>query len=498
VDLYKSNMKIRNGYDFNALLIIANLFVCATAITFYSFNGGNQYIDIYTIVLLVILGSQNLLILLYETKKKDPFVLLLMIITLVFYMGRVVTLLYEPWSLAFERHSATVADINYSLVFLMISNASIFFGLIAAGEKIPSKNEYLFDVCPAKPRNILIILLSVIAIGFYISLASDIIGRIAGYITGVFINLHLIMLFTFVYLTINAKNISRKYQTFFLFLIGVFVLFYTLHGSRSALLTLAYLLLIAVISVRGRVRLNRKAIFIGAILIPLSVFFFISATYIRSLGLSRTVVSAHKLTILKESDFFGSKTIRLLCRPIFNRMGFLDYSTVVIRNAEAYRKIINFSYYFKSVVDNVLTPGFNIFGTPKVSNSMSYISRGESIPTHKDIANAYQSDMPTVYGEYYVLFYGYPALIILFIFSFIFKKTYLSIRSKDTYLFYMYRASILYFFYLWLNSFGIDWMMLDLIGIFITIGLFKKFYKTRKRKLQHPYREKIFLADTFT
>jgi len=479
---FKDSMRNRNGYDLNTLLIIANFCICAIAIILYYNKGDNQYVDIYTIILLCIFGAQNLLMLLYERVKRDPFIIILMIVVLVFYMVRVVTLLNDPWSLALARHSLTPSDLNYSLMFIMLSNASIFLGLSTVGGKILYKKNELIDGRPANPTKIIIILLFTIVIAFYTTLASDIIGRFAGYITQVFINLHLILLLTSVYIAINLKKISNRKLIILLILIATFFIFTTLSGSRSALLTLAYLLLIAIISVKGRITFNKKAILIGTILIPLSVMFFISATYIRQVETDRHVVSTKQLTILKGADLIGSKDISLLCRPVFNRMGFLDYAAVVIRSHEQYSKIINFQYYFESIIDNALTPGFNIFGTPKVSNSMSYISRGEPVPTHKDIMSAYQSDMPTVYGEYYVLFHGYPALIILFSFSFIFKKIYLSIRSKDAFLFYLYRALVLCVFYSWLNSFGIDWMMLDLIGIIITVGLFKNFYKMDVKK----------------
>jgi hypothetical protein len=493
--MFAGKMRAKTGYDLNTLLIIGNFCVCTIAIILFYNKGGNQYVDIYTLILLCIFGIQNLLILSYEKKRTDPFVLILMIIALVFYMGRVVTLLYDPWSLALDMHSATPDDLNYSLIFIMLYNASIFLGLSTAGGKILYKKD-VFDEYPANPRNIMIILLVAIVIAFYIPLSSDVIGRFAGYITGSFVKLQLIMLFIFIYLAINAKKISSRYLTISLILITIFTILTTLRGSRSALLTLAYLLLIAIISVKGRITFNKKAILIGTILIPLSVMFFISATYIRAVVPSRTVVSSYQLTILKESGLFGSKDINMLCRPIFNRMGFLDYSAVLIRNQEQYSKIINFQYYFESIMDNVLSPGFDIFGTPRVSHSMSYISRGEAVPTRKDIRAGYQSNMPTVYGEYYVLFHGYSALIILFVFSYIFKKIYLSIRNKDTFIFYLYRALVLYFFYLWLNSFGIDWMMLDLIGIIITVGLFENFYKMRRRKLKPVYKVKELVGDT--
>lgn len=104
--------------------------------------------------------------------------------------------------------------------------------------------------------------------------------------------------------------------------------------------------------------------------------------------------------------------------------------------------------------------------------------------------------MLTLYGEYYVLCHGYPALIIFFIFSYIFKKFYLSVNSKDALLFYLYRAVILYIFNLWLHSFGMDWMVLDLICIFTTICLFRKFYKMRRKKPVTIYKVRELVEDS--
>lgn len=490
-------MRNKTGYDLNSLLIIANIIICAIGIYLYCKLGSNQYVNEHTIIILCIFGIQNLLILSYERKRTDPFVLILMIIALVFYMGRVVTLLYDPWSTALFRYSLASDDLNYSLVFIILSNAAIFLGLSAAGEKILYKKNVHTDAYPANPRNVIIILLATIIITFYISLASDIIGRFAGYITGVFIKLYLILLFTFIYLAVNFRKISNRNLITLLILITTFIIFTTLSGSRSALLTVAYLLLIVFLSMKDRIKFNKKIVLISPVLIFLSIIFFTSATYIRQVDTNRRIVSSKQLTFLKESNIFVSQDVKTLCRPIFDRTGFLDYSADIITNKEQYHNVINIIYYFKSTIDNSLTPGFNIFDTPKAANAIRY-SYGYgfySNPTHKDIIGAYHSDMLTLYGEYYVLFWGYPALIIFFIFSHIFKRLYLSVKSKDAFLFYLYRALILYVFWLWINSFGMDWMVLDLIGIFITVGLFKNFYKMRRRK-EPIYRVKELVGDT--
>ena len=87
----------------------------------------------------------------------------------------------------------------------------------------------------------------------------------------------------------------------------------------------------------------------------------------------------------------------------------------------------------------------------------------------------YQSDMFTLFGEYYVLFKGYGSLIALFIIAYIFKIIYLSIKAKDTFSLCYYRAFILYIFYgFWLNSFGTDWLIIETIRLLISSIIFMK------------------------
>ena len=52
-------------------------------------------------------------------------------------------------------------------------------------------------------------------------------------------------------------------------------------------------------------------------------------------------------------------------------------------------------------------------------------------------------------------------------------------KSENIFLLFLYRAIVLLIFYRWLNSFGTDWFVFDLVCIFMTVFLFKNFYKMR-------------------
>lgn len=334
-------MTAKPGVDLNSLLKIGNIIICAIGIYLYCKMGSNQYVNGYTLIILCIFVVQNLLILLYEKKRRDPFVLVLMITTLVFYIGRVITLLYDPWSTTFSRSWFAPYDLNYSLVFIILSNTSIFLGLSTAGGKVLYKQNVLTDGYPANPRNVIIILLVTIVIAFYMSLAGDIIGRFSGYISRIFINVHLILLLTFLYFAINFRLISRWYQSVTFILIASYVILHTLCGNRSGLLIVANLLLIVFLSVKGEIRFPKKVILITPVLIFCFIILFISATYIRQVDSNRTIISRKQITLLKGFNIFAPTDVEKLYRPISSRIGFLDYSAIIIRNKEKYSKVLN-------------------------------------------------------------------------------------------------------------------------------------------------------------
>lgn len=196
-------------------------------------------------------------------------------------------------------------------------------------------------------------------------------------------------------------------------------------------------------------------------------------------------MSVTRFEYLKEFELYNLEDdVRIFLRPIFDRAGYLSYSADIISNSKEYDKVINSEYYFMSLIDNVFTPGFNVFGTPKASNALRYIYLDiKPNPTHKDVVANYNSDMFTIYGEYYILFGGYPALIFLFLSSYFFKRLYLAVRTRNVFSYYLYRSLILLVFYRWLLSFGMDWIVVDIISLLIPIFIWRRFYFMRKRKL---------------
>lgn len=481
-----SKMTKKFTLNLSTLLQLGNLITCLLAILLYVEFGANEFVDVYTIYLTCFFSFQNILMLSYQKKSLDPFLLILVLVTTLFYLTRVPSLLYEPWSLALFRYPFTAEDLNHAFLFICISNISIFMGLITARGwnffRVIDYDRYK----PGKFTVIALILLFTLFSNYFFILGVESLGRLSSFISGLLMPTRVILLLTITYTLLNYKHLSGAHKTILLLLFLLFIVVTTLFGSRSSFLTFFILVLCVMLSFKGVINFRKSAVVGVVLLIPIMLFSFVVATHLRDLGYDpKTVISSERIAYLKDLKLHDSDdNVRMTLRPVLDRVGFLSYSADVISNSEEYRQIINGEYYFKSIVDNLFTPGFSVFDTPKAANALRYIYLDiKSNPTHQDVIDVYSSDMFTVYGEYYVLFGGYPALIFLFLFSYIFKRLYLSIRTKNVFSYYLFRSLVLLIFYNWLNSFGLDWMLVDIVSLLIPIYLWKWFYSMRSRKL---------------
>jgi hypothetical protein len=97
----------------------------------------------------------------------------------------------------------------------------------------------------------------------------------------------------------------------------------------------------------------------------------------------------------------------------------------------------------------------------------------------------YHSDELTIYGEFYSLFGGWLSLVAFFIVGFIFQDLYKR-KNKNDGQNTLRKGLVLYFFYKLINSYGLDWLVGDIIAAFfcyyimcITIrGLKSKYFAT--------------------
>ncbi len=462
-------------YDFNSLLKIANIFLCILSVYLYSEEGNNEYVNIYTIILAVIIGLENIGMLFYEKRRRNPFILIIVFLSTVFYLTRITTLIAIPLSAIFERDSVTSYELNYALLFIILCNVSMFLGFyIRMSHKVKPENERQAKYSARKMRNVILIPLLMVIIMWLnsIGIAG---GGLASFLIELFFHQQVLLLFSFVFLIYHYDDIPRKARWQVLFIMLGYVFFVSVSGSRSAILVIGILILISFLVVKKRVLVNKWIILTCLILIPISIFLYIFATFSRGLELRETNAIS-LLNLMNEQGFFDLERMHFFLGRIFERIGFLDFSASLIAQREKFSVVLNPIYYIKSIIDNVLTPGFDIFNTPRASHALGHVGVGQGIPTRDTIAESYQSDQMGIYGEYYVLFFGYPALVGFFFLAYIFQWLYDSFRTKNFFLACLYRVLLVNTFLLYMNSFGTDWVFFEFIGTVCTCLVFIRYY----------------------
>jgi hypothetical protein len=229
----------------------------------------------------------------------------------------------------------------------------------------------------------------------------------------------------------------------------------------------------------GKILLKKTVIFKIALMTPILILIFVITTFLRPRLEKRSNINTETISVLKEFSF--QETINsnseIILSPVFDRIGYLDYAAELIAHENEYKTIFTTQYYLKSVIDNILTPGFDIFDIPKLSNSQKFIYNREGSPMKSKVDEAYQSDEFTLYGEFYMLFGKWFSLFFMFFLAFIFKRIYINIKGKTIFETVVIRSIILMIFFYFIQSFGLDWIASISLGFVITFLLFKRFFK---------------------
>lgn len=476
--MYKSK-----SIDLNTILKFINLSIVFILCYSYYKNGDSLYVNFITVLLGTVLSLQINLFLFIEKKRRDPFVLLLCLQMVFYFLLRILTLYEYSFSVVFLRFPFSVDDLNYSLFFILIANFVFYLGLSINVLKSYSKNN-ISEFLSKKSKLVLVPL----AIGYFFSFYNQIglssLSGIISVLNGTFLNIAIIIFMVLIYYFLFKNHLNKSVK--FVIIGGVlfFVIIQTLIGSRSAILTLLNFILFSILAINNCVVIKRKYLYVFLFLAPIMILFFAVSTFLRTRVENRETVGVNTIEVLKEFDIKSnfSESLDLVIMAVSDRIGFLDYCAEIISNEEQYSSIFNFGFYSKSIIDNVLSPGFDVFDTPKASNALRFIYYKDGVPRKSKVAEAYQSDEFTFYGEFYALFGKWFSLIPIFFTGFLFKWFYLNLSKKDIYLYYLKRGLVLYVFYTMLNSFGLDWLCLDVFSIFFTYHIFKRFFRLGQLK----------------
>lgn len=458
----------------NKILQIINFIFISVAIYLYKIMGSNEFIDGNTIFLGVLLALEVHFFLAYSKKKINPFIIIVCFQLVFHYLMRIITLTYIPLSVVFNRNIITSEDTNYTLIFIIISNLFLFAGLytksyVESLPKIENNKQLGFNI-----KNIIFLFLFASLLG-----GSDIFGvsfldKIFEIVKLLFLNPTIIIFLTIVLVVKNYSIFSFQQKLLFSLLFGVYIVSMTLNGSRAGAHIIAIYILIGLISESKILKFKIKHLLVITFSLPIVFLVFIFATELRSNNAIVKIDNKQKIEIVKNSLSQNNRFKNEVgLGIIFDRIGFLDYSTEIIAYSNEYSTIFNLPYYFMSTVDNALSPGFTVFDKPKIANALSYIYSNRGKPSLKTVSKFYHSDQLTIYGEFYALFYGWWSLIVFYLVGYLFNGQYKKIRYSSKLEFYCKRSLIILVFYKLYNSFGLDWLLYDIIAITFTYYFFK-------------------------
>lgn len=276
--------------------------------------------------------------------------------------------------------------------------------------------------------------------------------------------------------TLLCLRLSKNTK-FYLMLILFFEIILKLLGSSAAIIKIIIPVFFGLLSTVGN-------LFIPVYLLLLSPFvlifsFLLGSSYKFKDSLA---LGGYNISLYSNLIDFSTTANKFLLDQVYARSGFLDFSVDIVANAKVYARYINLERYFMALCD-ALTPGFDFFGIPLVSNGLrgAYLQSAPEFLGRLFSTENYHSDQLNAFPEAYVLFGPFLACLFLYLIGIIFAFAYVILNRLSNTTSYFYSAYILYLFYVFLNSFGFDHffavhildLMFSMFGLLILKSLFR-------------------------
>jgi len=470
--------------DFNGVLMGANLLLVVLFVLTFTHTGGNEYVDQETVVLGVVLSVQTHIALWFERRRRDPFVILLALSMTFYYLLRLLTLTWHPFSTVFERYQYSAGDTNYALIFILVANIAIYAGLYLgrfAGD--PAIRLGLWRAI--SPMRVVFLMLVAVIFAYFSGhyWNEDNVPRVFNFLA-IFVAQEIVLLMALAYYFVFRQSLSKNVRFSIVVMIVVDIVVHTLVGSRGAIVETLQNYVWVTLAIGGCIRFRRKSFVLGLVLLPVLVVLLVSSfaisTYNRAFrdGGTLDVSQAFNLAIEGSSELSVESTLDKVVPLIADRVGYFDYSAEIIAHRDEYASVINLSSYAKSIVDNLLTPGFDVYDQPKISNALQFVYNGLGSPSKELVSESYQSDQLGIYGEFYALF-GYASLPLFLLTAFLMKRVYGRMRSENPFILVMKRVVVLFVFVRTLDSYGFDWTIVETLPRVAAIYMYRFCFRSK-------------------
>jgi len=472
--------------DFNSLLIGANVLIVGLILQGWAYRGANEYADGLTVILGIALCAETIVALLLERRARDPFAILLAFIMTCYFSLRIYTLLLYPFSGVFERFAYGTSDTNYALVFVIIANVFLYAGLrvVRFGGAQAVDHE---GWRPGSPWRAILLLFLAIVFGYFSVnyWTPENIPRVINFIV-LFLSHSMVMLLALSYFILYRRSFSRLAAASIAVLVVAEIVLSILFGSRSAMLNTIQSIILVVLAIAGSLRLRVRHLVLAVLLSPLLVALagagFVIATQNRALKDTPTsfdLGQSLEYARFGASSLSDQKDLDIILPPIFARAGFFDFAAEVIAHRQEYSSIFTPATYFKSIVDNLLTPGFDVYDQPKIGNSLKFVYDSMGDPSKEVAEQFYQSDQLEIFGEFYALL-GYASLPLFFLVAWLLKRTYVRLRARNPFMFTMKRVVVLFVWVEIINSFGLDWLAVEMFPLVVAILMYRGFFTSKR------------------
>jgi hypothetical protein len=259
-------------------------------------------------------------------------------------------------------------------------------------------------------------------------------------------------------------------------LICGYALLHTFLGSRSAILMVFYCILFVTLAENNYIKLKKNSLVFITVVLLITIPLFTAITFMRTIigDKERQSISVENIKLVTDFDYNFSDA-EFILSPVFQRIGYLDFASELIASEDKYYSLFNIKYYSMSIIDNILTPGFDFFDTPKIATAQKFVYEDLGRPSKAKVAEEYHSDCFTIYGEFFVLFRGWAALLPIFLITYFINSLYNKVGGKDHYLRLINKSILLLIFFNILQSFGLDTLVAAIIGFYGTYWLATKF-----------------------
>lgn len=457
------------------IFLFGNIFVIAVLLWIFFRDYKTLYVDQTTAGIGIALSLLNVALIKDSQKNGNALSLILQFWLLFHITTRIITLDYTEISAPLTRANYQVGDLNIFLTILSIGALCLCLGLRYKNKK-NAYPECIYSPPAFSMRKKAFRL-------YWISCSLNIISLLGVPFVSVITTLLCDFIFNQLFIVVvlsafilhNWTVLRRNEKREFVFVFLSYALLQTFIGSRSGFFSVVIIALLISIAL-GYQRVSIKFVPVGLLLIPLLVIVFLTSTYMRQTEMRNSSLQDKIGLVPTVLDNAGDIEIKMVLAPIFDRVGYLDMGAEMYVSRSLLSPYISIKNEFCALIDGI-TPAFDVFDRAKACRivNAAYNYPAEIVLSRNALTQVdYQSDVLTIFGDYYLLF-GVPiCFIILFATGRIFRNLWLKYQHNDSRSIIL-KSITIYMFYNLLTSFGMDTFFNELFFMMITLYIFNRY-----------------------